>query len=204
MATVRPIRRQPSDPIPLQSHALDHLRYIRETMERANSFSAVPGWGGVTMGLTAVAAAVIASWQTSRQAWISTWLVEGALAIAIGVIAVQRKAVSTGIEPWSIPARRFAVSFAPPMIAGALLTLALWRGGLVSLIPGTWLLLYGTGVITGGAFSVRTVPVMGACFLAGGAAALFSPLAWSNLWLGLCFGGLHILFGAIIARKHGG
>ena len=204
MALIRPLRPRAPEPIPLQAHALDNLRYIRETMERAGSFTAVPGWGGVTMGLTAVAAAIVASWQRSPQTWLATWLVEGALAIAIGGLAMRHKARAAGLEVWSAPARKFAFSFVPPMLVGAVLTLALWRAGMVHLIPGAWLLLYGTGVIGGGAFSVRVVPVMGACFLAGGALALFSPLAWSNLWLGLCFGGLHILFGAMIARKYGG
>ncbi len=204
MAKVRSIRDGAAEPLAMHSHAIDNLRYIRETMERAGSFTAVPGWGGVTMGITAVAAAVVAGWQISPNRWLATWLVEGAVAIAIGVIAMQQKARAAGLEMWSAPARKFAFSFVPPMFAGAVLTFALWRAGLMHLIPGTWLLLYGTGVITGGAFSVRVVPIMGGGFLVLGAAALLSPPALSNLWLGLGFGGLHILFGVMIARKYGG
>ena len=188
----------------MHSHAMDNLRYIRETMERAGSFTAVPGWGGVTMGITAVAAAIVAAWQTSPKTWLATWLVEGAVAIAIGLIAMRQKARAAGVELWSVPARRFGFSFVPPVFAGAVLTFALWQAGLVNLIPCTWLMLYGTGVITGGAFSVRVIPLMGACFLGLGAATVFSPPGWNNLWLGLGFGGLHILFGAMIARKYGG
>ena len=204
MAEVRPIREGAAEPLAMHSHAIDNLRYIRETMERAGSFTAVPGWGGVTMGITAVAAAVVAGWQISPDRWLATWLMEGAVAIAIGVIAMQQKARAAGLQMWSAPARKFVFSFVPPMFAGAVLTFALWRAGLMHLIPGTWLLLYGTGVITGGAFSVRVVPIMGGGFLALGAAALVSPAALSNLWLGLGFGGLHIVFGAMIARKYGG
>lgn len=204
MAKVRPIREGAAEPLAMHSHAIDNLRYIRETMERAGSFTAVPGWGGVTMGITAVAAAVVAAWQISPNRWLATWLVEGAVAIAIGVIAMQQKARAAGLEMWSAPARKFVFSFVPPMFAGAILTYALWRAGTLHLIPGMWLLLYGTGVSTGGAFSVRVVPIMGAAFLALGGAALLSPPALSNLWLGLGFGGLHIIFGAMIARKYGG
>lgn len=204
MASVRPIRERPAEPLAMHSHAIDNLRYIRETMERAGSFTAVPGWGGVTMGITAVAAAVVAQWQVSPNRWLATWLVEGAVAIAIGVIAMKQKAHAAGLDLWSAPVRKFVFSFLPPMFAGAALTFALWRAGLVHLIPGTWLLLYGTGVITGGVFSVRVVPLMGAGFLGLGAVALLSPPAWNNLWLGVGFGGLHIIFGAMIARKYGG
>lgn len=201
MASVQPIRKEP---LPIQAHALDNLRYIRETMERAGSFTAVPGWGGVAMGLTALASAFLASQQTAQRAWLQTWLVEGSLAIALGILAMWRKASAAGLPLWSAPARKFVFSFVPPLIAGGAVTIILWNAGLTAAIPGVWLMLYGTGVITGGAFSVPIVPVMGACFLAEGALATFTPAAWGNFWLGLGFGGLHILFGFIIARRYGG
>ena len=204
MAQVEPIRKPAPVPLPLHAHALDNLRYIRETMERAGSFTAVPGWGGVAMGTTALAAAGIASHASSHAAWLAAWLIEGALAVAIGFLAMARKARAAGLPLWSAPVRKFVFSFVPPLIAGAALTVALWRAGAFPAIPGLWLMLYGTGVTAGGAFSVRVVPVMGACFVVLGAAALFSPVAWSDVWLGAGFGGLHIVFGAMIARKYGG
>ena len=204
MASVQPIRPRDAEPIPLHAHAMDNLRYIRETMERAGSFTAVPGWGGVAMGLSAVLASAVAMWQTTPGAWLSVWLIEGVLAVGIGLLAMQRKAWLAGLSLWSSPVRKFVFSFLPPLVVGAALTFLLWRSGLIAVIPGVWLMLYGTGVITGGAFSVPVVPVMGACFLAAGAAVSFSPPAWTDLWLGLCFGGLHIVFGAIIARRYGG
>jgi hypothetical protein len=192
----------------MHSHAIDNLQYIRETMERAGSFTAVPGWGGVAMGMTALAASVIAAHQTSTGAWLATWMIEGALAVAIGILTMWRKASRVGLSMLSAPGRKFVFSFVPPLVVGAALTIVLWRVGAVTAIPGVWLMLYGTGVVTGGAFSVPVVPVMGACFLIEGALAVFSPPAWSvpwnDVWLGVGFGGLHILFGAIIARRYGG
>lgn len=208
MASVQPLRKRPAETIPLHARAMDNLRFIRETMERTGSFTAVPGWGGVAMGLTAVMASVIASRQTSPAAWLTTWLSEGAIALAIGILTMWRKAAAAGLTMWSPPVRKFIFSFVPPLFAGAALTIVLWRAGALTAIPGVWLMLYGTGVVTGGAFSVPVVPVMGACFLVEGALAVFSPPAWStpwnDVWLGLGFGGLHIIFGAIIARRYGG
>ena len=208
MASVHPIRKRGAEPTALHDHAMDNLRYIRETMERAGSFTAVPGWGGVAMGVTAIAAGVVAAQQTSAGAWLATWLVEGGLAVAVGILAMWHKSSAAGLPMWSGPTRKFIFSFVPPLVAGAALTLVLWRAGVIAAIPGVWLMLYGAGVITGGAFSVPVVPVMGACFLVEGAlAALFATawsLPWNNLWLVLGFGGLHILFGAIIARRYGG
>jgi len=204
MATVRPIRIAPPEPVSLHTHAVDNLRFIRETMERAGSFTAVPGKGGFFIGLSALAAAVVASEQGSIEGWLATWLVEGILAIAIGALAMKRKAHLAQVPVLSGPARRFVLSFAPPLLVGALLTIVLYRAGLYDAIPGAWLLLYGTGVVTGGAFSVRVVPVMGLCFMALGAVALFCPLNWGTGFLTAGFGGLHLIFGWIIARKYGG
>jgi hypothetical protein len=90
------------------------------------------------------------------------------------------------------------------MIAGALLTWVLFQNGQVGLLPGVWMLLYGAGVVTGGGASVRVVPLMGACFMAAGAAALVFPGIGRDVALAAGFGGVHILFGTIIAVKYGG
>ncbi len=187
-----------------RQHAIENLRFIRETMERSASFTAVPGWGGVAVGLSAVAASVIAGQQLEEHAWLSVWLAEGVLAFAVGAWAAMRKARAADLPIWTGAARKFALSLLPPVAAGALLTAALEAGGLHRFLPGLWLVTYGAGVVTAGAFSVRVVPLMGLCFMLAGAAALFSPAAWGNVILGLGFGGLHIVFGAIIARRYGG
>src|SRR5271154_3771390 len=191
-------------PVAIADHARDNLRFIRETMERAASFTAVPGWGGVAMGITALGAAAIASSQASPMAWLLTWISEAVLAIAIAGWTTYSKARASGTSLFSGPGRRFVYSFAPPLFVGALLTLLLVRSGLTGAVAGVWLLLYGTGVVTGGAFSIRIVPLMGLCFMVLGATALFSSWGWGDAFLAAGFGGLHIVFGAVIARKYGG
>ncbi len=173
-------------------------------MERSGSFTAVPGWGGVIMGITALFAAAMAAQQASAHAWLVIWVLEAAVALLIGGLASIRKARTASQPILSGPSRKFALSLSPPIVAAGLLTLAFFRAGMLSPIPGMWLLLYGAGVIAGGSFSVRVVPVMGLCFMAAGIAALFSPASWANWYLAGGFGGLHILFGAIIARRYGG
>ena len=204
MATPRPIRPASKEPVGLHHHAIDNLKFIRQTMERAGAFTAVPGWGGVWMGATALAAALAASRQTSDGAWLAAWFAEGMLAIGIGALAIKRKAELAGDSPFSTPARKFALGFAPPLAAAAVLTYVLVHAGLRGLVPGVWLMLYGAGTMSGGAFSVDIVPAMGVSFMALGAASLFAPAAWGDAFLAAGFGGLHILFGILIARRHGG
>jgi len=195
---------RPVDPVALDDRARDNLRFIRETMERAGSFTAVPGWGGVAIGITALGAAAIASRQSSQSDWLLTWICEAGVAIAIAIWTTLSKARAAGTPLFSGPGRRFVYSFAPPLFVGALLTLVLARTGDGGAIAGVWLLLYGTGVVTGGAFSIRIVPLMGLCFMVLGAVALFCPSSWGDAFLGGGFGVLHVVFGAVIARKYGG
>jgi hypothetical protein len=156
------------------------------------------------MGLTALPAALIAATRPDPRAWLFTWLAEALLAVAIGASAMARKARATRAPLLSGAGARFVFGLCPPLAAGAVLTLVLYGGGLVEVIPGTWLLLYGTGIMTGGAYSVRPVPIMGFCFMLTGLFAFLAPAAWGDAFLAAGFGGINIVFGWIIARRYGG
>jgi hypothetical protein len=183
---------------------MDNLRFIRQTMEEAVYFTAVSGVGEIAVGLTALLAAWLASRQATRGEWLVIWLGEALIAALITGAAVVWKARQARISLLSRPGRRFVLGLLPPFGAGALLTYALFAAGAAALLPGLWLLLYGTAVVTGGAFSVRIVPVMGLGFMALGAVALFTPPAWGDGFLAAGFGGLNLAFGLYIARRHGG
>lgn len=195
---------KPAKVVSINDRAIENLQYIRETMERAGSFTAVPGWGGILMGVSAILTALVSGHLPSRNLWFAAWLGEAALALAIGGWAMLQKAKAVQSPLLVGPGRKFALSLCPAMIAGAALTLVLYRGGLFELMPGTWLLLYGVSVVTSGAFSVKVVPIMGLCFMALGIIALLSPLAFANWFMAAGFGGLHIAFGIVIARRYGG
>ncbi len=204
MGAIHELRPKGGGHVPIQSHAIDNLRYIRETMERAGSFTAVPGWGGAAIGVAGVVAGLIAAGQTSPARMLLVWGVTGVIAVLIGLVTIQLKSRAAAEPLNTPPARKFALGFAPPLLAGALLTMLFLRMGYLEAVPGVWLLMYGTGVIAGGAFSVKPVPVMGLCFMSMGAVALFAPVAWGNWFLTAGFGGLHIGFGVWIARRYGG
>jgi hypothetical protein len=191
------------DPVPIDRRAADNLRFIRDTMERAGSFTAVPGWGGVVIGLTAIAAGG-ACWTEPLKQQLVFWMCEAMLALAIAAIAVRLKSKRLAFSLQSRAARRALLSFIPPLLAGAVLSAVLYQAQAFSVLPGCWLLLYGAAVVTGGAFSVRIVPVMGLCFMLTGALCLCAPAQWNDAFLIIGFGLLHAAFGAAIARRHGG
>ncbi len=195
---------QGSEPIEIHAHAMENLRYIRGAMERAGLFTAVPGLGGVLMGSTALVAAWVSGPPRPEARWLAVWAVEAAVALTVGLIAAWEKSRRTRMALVSGPARKFVAGFAPAMAAGIALTAALWHAGAAAFLPGAWLLLYGVACVSGGAWSVRVVPLMGACFMAMGAAALWFPPEFGSLFLAAGFGGLHIVFGAVIAVKYGG
>jgi len=188
----------------LQVHAMSDLRYIRETMERAVSVTSFPGWGLVIVGVTALVAAVLAFRATSPEQWLSVWTVEALLSMAIGAAAMASKANAAKMPMFNEPGRRFVLSFSLPIVVGAVLTGVLFRAGIVDVLPGIWLLLYGTAVATGGAFSVKIVPRMGYAFMLIGVIALFFPPGWGNAFMAGAFGGVHMIFGWVIARRYGG
>lgn len=207
MAKIQAIRKEnfeSDEPVNIGSRAIDNLQFIRETMERSSVFTSVPGYGGALMGVTAIGAAYIAHIQPTIREWLIVWLVEAALAFSIGLFALWQKAKNSNVSLASVPARKFASGFAPPLLAGVILTALFYYRGFFAFLPCAWLTLYGTAVVTGGAYSVRIVPLVGWIFIALGAIAAFAPANWGSLLMALGFGVLHIVFGLIVARRYGG
>jgi hypothetical protein len=205
MASVTPLHRTPpAEPPALHARAMDNLAFIRDTMEAAGAFTAVSGWGMVAVGIIAGVAAMIASSQQSALTSLYVWLGAAVLASVVMLWAIVRKARKAHMPLLSGPGRKFVLSFSPPMFVGAILTIILYRAAVIDAIPGMWMLLYGTAVVAGGAFSVKIVPVMGICFMLAGIVAVFSPVTWNDWIMAAAFGGLHIGFGIPIARRHGG
>lgn len=190
------------EPVALHDRAAADLDFIRRTMERSASFTAVSGWAGMAMGAVALAAA----WSSSGlggPGWLWTWITAALVAGSIAVAGLVIKGRRLGEPLLRGPGRKFLLGTAPALIVGGALTFGLARADAAELLPGAWLMLYGTAVLGGGVFSVRVIPVMGATFLLVGALALALP-AWGPLLLAVGFGGLHIGFGALIAWRYGG
>ena len=188
----------------LNEHAIASLEFIRSTIERSASFTAVPGLGGVAMGAIGLATAGMAMSQPDGWRWLTVWLAAAAIATPVGLLAMRAKARRHNIPLWTANGQRFAQGFAPPLAAAAALTFALARSGRFDLMPATWLLLYGAGVLAGATASIRLLTWVGSTFMLLGAGAAAAGGAGRDLWLAAGFGGVHIVFGLMIARKHGG
>ncbi len=202
----QPARKLPppqAPPAALHDRAMDNLQYIRDTMARSSAFTAISGGSMVVMGLIAIATAFLSD-TTDPITWIGTWLGTAVLALTVSAVATIHKARRVDESVFKGPGRKFMLAMFPALAVGAFLSVPFMRGEGIEFLPGVWLLLYGTAVVGGGAFSVRTIPLMGASFLALGAAAVLIPAGSANLWMALGFGGLHIVFGSWIAWRHGG
>ena len=204
MGSIQLVIPKKEEPPALHDRAMDNLQYIRETMERATAFTGISGWGQVAIGASALASSSIAAQQKSFTNWLAIWCAEAVVSLLIAGWSMDRKARAAKMPLFSGPGRKVVFSLSPPLFAGGLITVVLYRAGLTNAIPGLWLLLYGTGVVTGGMFSVSAVPIMGLCFMGLGAAAFLAPAGFANWFMAAGFGGLHIVFGVIIARRYGG
>jgi len=191
-------------PRSISSRAADDLTFIRSAMERSSAFTAIPGAGGVVMGVIGLIAAVVGARQPTPDRWLGTWLVAAFLALIVELVAMAWKARRAGLTLTSTNARRFALGIGAPLVAGAAITYELWAVRSFTVMAPAWLLLYGAGVLAGGMFSVPVVRAVGVCFMAAGLAASLTPPEWGNIWLAIGFGGLHVGFGAYIARNLGG
>ena len=179
--------------VQLDSHAAATLRYIRSSMESAASL-AVPGSTGFASGIVGLLAAVAASIPALQPYWLIVWLLAAVIAASVGGVLLFRQT----------PFRRFAIGLLPSLFAGAVLTAVLWSSANFHAIPGTWLLLYGCGLIAASTASTRTIGILGGAFVAFGLLAFLSPASWHVPLLGAGFGGLHILFGYVTNRAgHG-
>jgi len=199
-----PVEEQTPAALALHERAMDNLRFIRRAMESSGAFTAVPGWGVIAMGALALVGAALAPRMPDTGRWLSTWMVVAGLAFGVSGTLMVRKARAAGEQLTQGTGRRFLLSLGPPLLAAAVLTVVLVRLGVVDVLVPMWLLLYGVGVITGGAFSIRLVPIMGLCFAVLGGVAFLAPVSWANPLMAAGFGGLHIGFGAVIERRYGG
>ena len=188
----------------MHERAAESIEFIRETMVRSASFTAVPGQGGVVMGAIGVIAAVMASRTSDPRTWLATWLVAALVAAPIGLAATIMKAKRNNVALWSASGRRFMQGFLPALVAGAALTWPLVNAGHAELLAPTWLLLYGAGILAGATASIPVLTWLGAEFMLLGVAAVVTNGQWADVWLGAGFGGLQMVYGVIIARKHGG
>ena len=205
MSSVPPLRLvEVEEPPALHARAMDNLRFIRETMERAGSFTAVSGAGMCVTGALALATAFLAPGGPASSLWLRSWMLTLVLSVIVSGWATIHKARAARVPLLSGAGRKFLLAFSPPMAVGALLTVVLVRVGEQGLLPGVWLLLYGTAGVGAGTFSARVVPAMGAAFMMLGAAALFAGPVWADPLMAIGFGGLHLVFGVLIARGHGG
>jgi hypothetical protein len=191
-------------PTPIDSGAVENLRYIRSTIEAVHTFTTVPGKGCVAMGLAALVAVALERIPALAPHWLAIWVGAAVVAAVTALWFMEQKARKQGLSLRRAVARRFFMTLAPAFIAGAILTAALASRVDREIVTGMWLMLYGAGLCACGVFAIDAVLTAGAAFLALGAATLWLPLGSAHVVLALGFGGIHLALGITIMRHHGG
>lgn len=193
-----------ADPTPISSSAAENLRYIRSTIEAAHTFTTVPGKGCIALGIAALTAAGLESLPALADYWLPIWLTAAVVSSAVALFFMEMKARRQGLSLRRTVAVRFFLTLVPAFAAGAVLTVALHGSVGRDVIAGVWLLLYGVGIASCGAFSIYVVLIAGFAFMGLGTVTFAAPPAWAPGMLALGFGGIHLALGAVIARDHGG
>jgi hypothetical protein len=185
---------QRGNTVHIDSHAAATLRYIRASMEAAASL-AVPGSTGIASGLIGLLAAMLSSIPALKEHWFAIWLVAAVLAAGLGAALMAQQSSWRALTLVGTPLRKFALGLLPSLAAGAALTAYHWSHANWQAIPGTWLILYGCGLVSASVVTSRSMGVLGGTFFLLGIAALLLPDEWQIVVLGLGFGGLHLAFG---------
>jgi hypothetical protein len=188
----------------LQTDAEEHLRYIRDVMQRSTEFSAISGVGVMAIGIVGIAASAYAAFALEPSAeWMLFWCAVAAVALLVGVPPTVRKARSAGTSVAVGPGRKFALCVAPAIVAGAGITFGLYQHDLFDLMPAAWLMIYGAGLTAGGTYSIGNLHVFGGLFILIGIAALLLPIP-GDILMGVGFGVFHLVMGSTIYRRYGG
>ncbi len=197
--------------------AREHLRVIRQTMERSTKYSTLSGLSGVLIGLVAIVGVwlthLISPPDSILEAWLLSpgyplhvgiiWLAVLALAIAIDFVANKRRAARVGKTVMSPIGGHIILAALPAFFGGAVLTYFLLQHNLAFSVWGVWMLCYGLAICAVGLFSVKPVSVLGGAFVLAGAVTLLLPPSAQLPMMALTFGGFHIGYGILMARRHG-
>src|SRR5687767_5162263 len=119
MAAERPSTVSTAQAPALHARAMADLRFIRETMESASAFTTFSGWGLVVIGLAALVAGAAAGREVGSPRWLGVWLAAAVASVAVGGVSTAAKTRAAGRPLLSGPGRKFALAFAPTVLAGA-------------------------------------------------------------------------------------
>lgn len=195
--------------------ARDHLRVIRQTMERSTQYSTLSGWSGILIGIVAIVGVYLTrsmlggqpvAIQTVRDAAPRLgllWATALVLSVAIEFLYNKRRATRVGKRVVSRLGAHILLAALPAFLACGVLTAFFYEHNLLPYILGIWMLCYGLAICAVGLFSARPVTYLGSAFVVSGAITMLAPLTIHLYMMALTFGGFHIIYGIVMARRHG-
>ena len=191
-------------PTPISEGAAENLRYIRDTIDAAHTFTTIPGRGCIAMGAAGLIAGALELAPGLADQWLPIWLTAAVVSCAMALWFMERKAREQGLSLKRAVATKFFLTLTPAFAAAGILTAALVDIVGRDVVGAIWLLLYGAGIAACGVFSIPVVMIAGFAFMGLGTVTLVAPVSWTPALLAAGFGGIHLALGAAIMRDHGG
>ena len=181
-----------------QQRAEENLEIIRTLMERSNRYEYLSARAGLQVGVIAVLGALSFHWLDAAVPFTfgAVWFAVFWLSVGVMFREQLREVKSAGVPLWTRPAREIVRALLPALALSGLLSIQAFAHGRHLELPGVWMLCYGVGALATTTYAPPVVGQMGIAFLTCGAITLFLGPGWSNLMMGLTFGGGHLALGA--------
>ena len=195
--------------------AEEHLRVIRQAMERSTKHSTLSGLSGVFVGLICLAGCLLtqtvvlnAPAPAGRMLFVGVWAGVLMLSFFTDFVLTKRRAARVGKTAFSPLGKHLARAAAPGFFAALALSVfyAIHPGTPGGYLYGVWMLCYAVSLLSVGMFSVAEVSFLGWAFLAAGFLTLLIPPLFPigpRAAMALTFGGFHIGYGLWMGRKYG-
>ena len=191
------------------TRAIADLAEVRTRLAAVQRFRGLSGPAALASGLAALGTgalqlAVVPTPRTPSDAarYVAIWVLCLAFALAVNYGAVAIWLIRNWSRRTRTELRTAAIAVLPSISAGGAFTAALLARGEVGLLPGTWALCYGLGLLAARSMLPRGTVAIALAFAATGATLLFAPVMSALAWwvMPLTFGGGQVALGALMIR----
>lgn len=195
---------------------IEDLKDIKDMMNKSSKFISLSGWSGISIGILALLASLIAYQRILSYKDISVYNTGWGLAnelfvigfitlfvsLFMGIIFTYQKSKRLGQKIWNQQTKNLLWNLFIPLVIGGALCLSLFNQGLFIYIAPLTLIFYGLALINASKYTFTEIRSLGITNCVLGLLGInfvgYGLLLWS-----IGFGILHIIYGILMKVKHG-